>query len=30
MPGSAVDPAVMTDAEKLNFLISQMTSMTEQ
>jgi hypothetical protein len=30
MPGSAVDPAAMTDAEKLNFLISQMTSVTDQ
>jgi hypothetical protein len=30
MPGSAVDPAAMTDAEKLNFLISQMASVTDQ
>jgi hypothetical protein len=30
MPGSAVDPAAMTDEEKLNFLIAQMTSVTEQ
>jgi hypothetical protein len=30
MPGSAVDPAAMTDAEKLNFLVSQMASVTDQ
>jgi hypothetical protein len=30
MPSSVVDPAAMTDAEKLNFLIAQMTSVTEQ
>jgi hypothetical protein len=30
MPGSAVDPAAMTDAEKLSFLVSQMASMTDQ
>jgi hypothetical protein len=30
MPGSVVAPAAMTDAEKLNFLIAQMTSVTEQ
>jgi hypothetical protein len=30
MPGSAVDPAAMTDAEKLNFLVSQMASLTDQ
>jgi hypothetical protein len=30
MPNSAVNPAAMTDAEKLNFLISQMPSVTYQ
>jgi hypothetical protein len=30
MPDSAVDPAAMTDAEKLNFLVSQMAPMTDQ
>jgi hypothetical protein len=30
MLGSTVDPAAMTDAEKLNFLIAQMTSVIEQ